>query len=296
MTAFRCAETSLSRSEPLIGTASTVRAFVLVEFPGAWGRDALRDARLPSRVRRRLVAISELGIKTLLIRRHRRTPPTSVRHLFVAYSGPNKSWLETARMDAMDDLLDLDLTAATAGESVGLIPAAAPLVCVCTHGRHDPCCAELGRPLAAELSQSHPDLVWEASHIGGDRFAGNLVILPDGLYYGRVSPDEAPRLVEAHLNGHLDLDHLRGRSRHPFAVQAAECSLRLHLGETRLDALRLAGVRRTSDVWEIDFAVGSRAWRVLVRVGRHEPAQLTCALQRLATAPSFELVDVTELR
>lgn len=280
----------------MIGTASTVRAFVLVEFPGAWGRDALRDARLPVRVRRRLAEISELGIKTLLIRRNRRTPPTSARQLFVAYADPDGSWLETARLDALDDLLDLDLAPVTGGGSVGLLPASGPVVCVCTHGRHDACCAELGRPLAAALSASHLDLVWEVSHVGGDRFAGNILILPDGLYYGRVSPQSAPRLVEAHLNGHLDLEKLRGRSSHPFAVQAAEGSLRRHLGETRIDALRLAGARRSSDVWEVDFAVGPRTWRVLVRVGRHQPAQLTCANERLGAAPSFELVEVAELR
>ena len=30
------------------------------------------------------------------------------------------------------------------------------------------------------------DEVWECSHIGGDRFAGNLVLLPDSLYFGAL--------------------------------------------------------------------------------------------------------------
>ena len=33
--------------------------------------------------------------------------------------------------------------------------------------------------------------MWQSSHIGGDRFAGNVVFLPEGLYYGRVEPAEA---------------------------------------------------------------------------------------------------------
>ncbi len=87
-----------------------------------------------------------------------------------------------------------------------------PVFLACTHGRHDTCCAERGRPVAAALSQTHPEVSWEVSHIGGDRFAGNVLVLPDGLYYGRVSPDTAPALVESHLSGHLTLDLLRGRS------------------------------------------------------------------------------------
>src|ERR687890_196141 len=51
---FRCAAASLARDEPLVGTASTVRAFLLVENAGPWGVDAMRDVRLPEDVKRPL--------------------------------------------------------------------------------------------------------------------------------------------------------------------------------------------------------------------------------------------------
>ena len=47
MTAFRCATASRARGDELAGTASTVRSYLLLEHPGPWGTDALRDARLP---------------------------------------------------------------------------------------------------------------------------------------------------------------------------------------------------------------------------------------------------------
>ena len=53
---FRCATASLGRADPLAGTASTVRAFLLVEHPGPWGADVLRDTRLPDGVGSRLAA------------------------------------------------------------------------------------------------------------------------------------------------------------------------------------------------------------------------------------------------
>ena len=73
--AFRCAAASLGRAEPSVGTASTVRAFLLVENAGPWGTDALRDARLPDEVKDGLRARSAAaGVRALLVRRHRGAP------------------------------------------------------------------------------------------------------------------------------------------------------------------------------------------------------------------------------
>ena len=48
---FRCSLASAQRDDELAGTASTVRAFLLVECIGSWGVDALRDS--PRRLRGR---------------------------------------------------------------------------------------------------------------------------------------------------------------------------------------------------------------------------------------------------
>ncbi|MDP9392751.1 MAG: hypothetical protein M3Q27_00150 [Actinomycetota bacterium] len=53
------------------------------------------------------------------------------------------------------------------------------------------CCAVSGRPLAAALTAAYGDRVWECTHLGGDRFAGNVAVLPHGYLYGRVSPAAA---------------------------------------------------------------------------------------------------------
>lgn len=289
---FRCAAASLDRDESLIGTASTVRAFVLVEFPGSWGREALRDARLPAPVRDHLTQLSRLGVKTLLVRRHGRPTSSARRHVFVAWAGRGASWLESTLLRSIDEVVDLDLSPVSRGGRPGLDPLAEPLICVCTHGRHDTCCAELGRPLAAALSATHPSLVWEVSHVGGDRFAGNVVILPDGLYYGRVPPGHGPRLAEDHLAGRLDLDYLRGRTSSPFAAQAAEILLRKRLGEPGLDAVSLVAAGREDDLWTVELDVRGERWQCTLTAGRSEPAQLTCAVSRLARPPAFRAVSI----
>ena len=68
--------------------------------------------------------------------------------------------------------------------------------------------------------------VWQSSHVGGDRFAGNVVVLDDGVYYGRVEPSDAWPVVEAALERRVHLPLYRGRSCYGFAAQAAEIAVR----------------------------------------------------------------------
>ncbi len=69
---FRCAAASRTRDEPLAGSASTVRAFLLVENAGPWGAEAFRDARMDKAVRDGLCErAARARVRPLLIRRHR---------------------------------------------------------------------------------------------------------------------------------------------------------------------------------------------------------------------------------
>lgn len=253
---FRCAGASLDRGDQLIGTASTVRSFLLVEHPGPWGQVALRDAALPGNLlaalRRRSASAK---VRVLMIRRHRQRGQDGVR-VFAASAHPARPWLETGHLAEHHDVLDLDLESLGAGRSPGLTPHAEPVFCVCTHGRHDTCCAERGRPVAEALTRSHPDQTWEVSHLGGDRFAGNLLVLPDGLGYGRVTPDTVSALALTHLAGRITPGHLRGRSGHPMPVQVAELAVRRELDEWRIDALELAArPEQDGEGWRVRFTV-----------------------------------------
>lgn len=287
---------SLGREEPIVGTASTVRAFLLIEFAGAWGREALTDSRLPDVVKAHLRHEARSnGVKPLLIRRHGRRAAPGLR-VFAAYADPDQPRMETTIVDGTRDLLGLSLAPLGRGESLGLTAHEEPVFLTCTHGRHDTCCAERGRPVAAALSHTHPELSWEVSHVGGDRFAGNVLVLPDGLYYGRVTPENATVLAENHLSGHLTLDLLRGRSGYSFAVQAAECFLRQATGLTGSRALRLVSRRSQEGRWDVHFSDDTgRGWLVRLSAGRRAEELLTCTARHGDAAPAYELIDVTQL-
>ena len=172
-----------------------------------------------------------------------------------------------------------------------------PVFCVCTHGKHDVCCAERGRPVAAALAAAHPEETWEVSHIGGDRFAGNALVLPHGLYYGRLDPVSALTVVGSHLAGQVDPDHLRGRSGLPMPVQAAEIALRTELGETREESVWCEGRRSEGETTVARFRVGGFAsYDVTVRSTRGPgTAQLTCRAVREGPIPRHELVSITRV-
>jgi hypothetical protein len=291
---YRCAAASLLRDEPTAGTASTVRAFLLLEHPGPWGVDALRDARLPDGLGARLARqAADAGVRVLLVRRPGRRPQPGSTAVFAAYAHPHRPWLERGVVADLHEVLDLDLAGLRAGRTAGLARVEESMFCVCTHGRHDACCAERGRPVAAALAAAHPEETWEVSHIGGDRFAGNMLVLPHGLYYGRLDRPSALEVAGAHRAGQLELDHLRGRSGFAMPVQAAEIALRRELGETRGDAVRLVSRQLADGVTDAVFAVGAQQYAVRVRTTRGpEGARLTCKATRDNPLPRHELLGI----
>jgi hypothetical protein len=161
-------------------------------------------------------------------------------------------------------------------------PVDHPLFLVCTHGKHDRCCAKYGRPLYdAVCEQVEDGWAWQSTHIGGDRFAGNLVALPEGVYYGRVEPSEAWPVLEAALDGRVHLPHYRGRSCHGFAAQAAERSVREQTGLLGVFDVKVVAIEREGDAWHAQVEAGGTAYDVDVHREQGEATHLTCSSLQL---------------
>ncbi|WP_460815047.1 sucrase ferredoxin [Nocardioides korecus] len=276
---FRCSVAAEQRGDDLAGTATHVEAFLLVEHHGPWGAAVLRDSRLDADVQAHLSG--HRGLKVLLVRRHDRARRGSAYAVMAAF--PRRRVLVATTVADHRGVLDLDVAAIARGEVPDWDRVEGPAYAVCTHGKHDACCAERGRPVAAVLTGFRPDATWEVSHVGGDRFAANLLVLPEGLYYGRMDPVSAPVLADLHESGRLDLDRLRGRSAVAMSAQHAEITLRRHLGDDRIGSVRF--VR-----WQGSTCVLERAgeqWGVEVTRVVGEPARLTCGAAGPGTAASF---------
>ena len=138
------------------------------------------------------------------------------------------------------DLQGLDVPAILAGDAAyDSYLFEAPLYLVCANGRRDRCCARHGLPvyqaLVAALSSSAEPQVWQCTHLGGHRFAANLVCLPHGLAYGRVRADSALAILDADRSSRIYLPNLRGRVCDKPVVQAAEYYLRQQRGSEGID-------------------------------------------------------------
>lgn len=288
---YRCAAASLTRDEPMAGTASTVRSWLLLEHDGPWGRDAFSDARLPDGLGAALSARCRAsGVRPLLIRRPggRGGSPTC----FAIRSGPASPWIERTNLNRLEDALHIDLEALGRGERLGMEPVDGVVLLVCTHGRHDPCCAERGRPLALSLASTFPEETWETTHVGGDRFAGNLVAFPHGIYFGRVAPDAGEGLVRAYVGGRVSLDHLRGRSCFPMAVQAAEHALRSARGLDRIDDVTVERTSRTGAGLRVTFRVPGGRATVHLATEAGTPVFLTCHSAAEEAPPAYRVLAV----
>ncbi len=266
-------------------------AFLLVEHHGPWGASAPRDSRLPDSVKAHLS--THKNIKVLMARRHHRAHRGSEFRITLCF--PARRLLLTSTFADPEELTRLDLDAVSRGEAPDWERSDGPVYGVCTHGRHDACCAERGRPVAAALTSSHPAETWEVSHIGGDRFAANMVVLPEGLYYGRMEPGSASEVAWLHEAGRVDLGRLRGRSSVPMHVQYAEIALRRHLEEDRLDAVRLVRRAGWTSVFERRADGVAVEWAVTVSRGTQGEGQLTCGVERLSPLPVFDVVSLDRL-
>jgi hypothetical protein len=271
----RCSLRSLAAEEPLAGTASTIRHWLLIEHPGPWGRDGLLDARLPTDVGRDLRALeARSGARVLLIRAPGRKAAGDAGPVRCFAVDTRDAWLGSEVVDRIEETVDLDPLDRTSFRDD---PDGGPLFVVCTHGRRDPCCAERGRPVAAALADRFPDRTWESTHVGGDRFAGNLVAFPHGAYFGRVEPSEAPAIADRYAEGRIgSLDRYRGRSCDPIAVQAAERAVREHLQLDRIDDVAPVDVRRRGDRATVVFTTPTGRRTVRVQRSAQAPMRLTC--------------------
>ena len=284
----RCAPAAERRGDVRFGTASPIPRWLLIEQPGGWGPAALLDSALDRAVGTELIRRWErgAGIRVLLIRRPGRSATPAGKAWAVVDSRAGRERVGWGRWTDPAELLDLPVGAA-AGEPGG------PLYLVCVHGRHDPCCAIRGRPVAEALAAARPGAVWECSHVGGDRFAANLVALPHGFFYAHVGTGTAVEVAAAYERGEVRPDLLRGRSAFAPPAQAAQHYARLELAEHAVDALRPLGMARLSEhAWRVRLASPPGTLLVTVRAGLAPPVRLTCASTRAERPRAWELVGI----
>ncbi len=247
----------LNSAESMWGTAAQVDVWLLLEYKPAWQAKVLADNDLAEQTRNWLAqSISRLSDAGYKVRPQFVRQPeldrddsrllVAVSERLLEFSGTGYDFLQSL------DLLEIVQNAHAYPQ------LEQPRYFVCTNGQRDLCCSRFGLPSYAALRERLGDRVWQVSHLGGHRFAPNVLVLPAGVLYGRVDVEYVSEFLQATESNTLDFSRLRGRSRYPAHVQAAEASL----GVSGLKLLHVAGDDTAA---EVIFATPQESLKVAVQ-------------------------------
>lgn len=293
-----CSALARYTGEQIAGTAGRTTGWLLIEHAGPWRHPAFASPGLDRTAVSALAArIAGTGVKPQLIKRPGNTAragaPAGRLRAYYAHVSRTRPWVRRVDFEELSDLLAYDVTAVERPEPPAFgVPVDHTLYLVCTHAKKDPCCAVLGRPVAAALAGGEAE-VWETTHVGGDRFAANLVTLPQGVYFGRLEPESAVRAVSAFERGLVVAENYRGRCSDSSAAQAAEAALRARLGTVGLDAIAHLCEEETADGVRVTLAHDGGLYTVSVAAVEGEECPTTCS----ALSPSRPVHHrVTEIR
>jgi hypothetical protein len=294
--AFRCAVQAERRGDSMLGTAPPHARVLLVHQPGPWGPRGLLESRCDPEVARRIdVAAAGMGMRLQAIRppgKHEVGKPAGGYRVGIADTGarpPTITWWRT------DDLAEIasELESGWPRRPPAEI-SSAPVFLVCAHGRHDACCALRGRPVAQALQRVRPGRVWETTHLGGDRFAANLLILPTGELYGRVPPAIATEFADRVDAGEVVTALMRGRIGLSPIAQAALIYAHDRLGIVARDALAVTSLERIdAELAQVTVTTPHGTVVVTVTVETNAAAQLTCRGPQGARAREYRGVAIT---
>lgn len=284
-----CSDQSLARDDPMYGTASAGSAWMLLELSGGWGPSAFLQSPScidPGLGRAIVRRVETARMRIAAIRRPGRRSDTPRWRWFVAHTEVGGEGLYRGEVDDPRDFLEVALDGSDGELTTD------PLVAICAHGKHDQCCAVRGRKACQAIAAEYPEITWECSHLGGDRFAATMLILPAGLCYGRVDSADSVELVRRYLDGRVDNRFLRGRTSLPHAVQAAQYFVRDAFGDDRIDALHPLDVERGDHEIKVVLDADAGPLEVVLREDMSEPLLSQCHAQVTGRVRIFRLVSI----
>lgn len=283
-----CSLMSSASGEHLYGTALEVKNWFLLEYPGTWKKDALAESSLPEEAKERLgdFASSFEESRVQLIGGRGRIRDGKIG-FYYARSSEFSPKLYRFDLGRYDDLLDLDIAKLAETGEIEKFASDEKLVLVCTHGARDGCCAALGSPVFREISAKGGISAWRTTHVGAHRFAANLVMLPEGVYYGRVTPQNLDEVISSHLRGEIFLDCYRGRSCFSQTSQVSDYFLRKETGRLGIYDIRWEfekdraeytavefGVEGESTVYSVNTVVMNQVLKIRTSCGDSETSEL----------------------
>lgn len=255
-----CSEASLAAGLPLIGSAGCHETILAFELAPPWSARLVGsragDEGLDAAITR--IAAGAKGVRLLALE----PASTGGESRVLCFRRGDSPFREHRRDEFLvprgslaGALEELAFEGECSASPAILDDGATRDLLVCTHGTRDACCGRLGYPLYRELaalaaaSRSGESAgtvrVWRSSHLGGHRFAPTLLDLPSGRLFGRVSIEDARRILDGGEDLAARVEKVyRGRTALPEAAQVVERALWMHVGAAFQTAALTADVQR----------------------------------------------------
>ena len=193
-----CSVLSRNSAEPLAGSAPFARHFVFITWPKKyWQYEALEaKGGFPQGLKKWMKEQSEVNGKISIRLVSRAGLGQDKVEIYIypekyCYSNVLPSQIPAVLESYFRDGITTAFSPA---------PIEGEQIFICTHGRHDKCCAKFGQELADKMRyhvsrQKTAVEVWDSSHLGGHRFAATMIDFPTGRAYGHLSADELPNYL-----------------------------------------------------------------------------------------------------
>jgi hypothetical protein len=288
-TAIACRDSASDRNEPLWGTADQVDAWLLLEYRGDWSQKAIADNALDSTTDRwlkeTLRGLVSQGLRPRLL--FVRQPEAEQDRVTVMLNlcGRPQPVLYRRDVGSYAELQHVDFVRMAAEPALPAFqPQSAGLYLVCTNAARDQCCGRYGVPVYLALRERLADRIWQCTHVGGHRFAPNVLYLPSGTLYGRVNLGDLDRFVSAVEAGRVPAEWLRGRTANAYHVQAAEAML----GDGAGPAVLIHEESIGPDRWRVQLRRDGRMYELTVGLG--DPIDVLASCRDDAPKPIRPLI------
>lgn len=247
-----CSEISLDSKEQLFGTSPRVNFWILIEYCSEWDENVLKSIDISHEVKLKLseLLLSNDYTRLQWIKNNEQRNEKLSFYLIESTESSKSVYKKT--LTGYEDILRLNLNNIVTNSN----RSETPLILVCTHNSYDACCGKLGNEVFQYIFAESGFEVWQTTHLGGHRFAANILFLPNGIYYGRVDKSDFEILKSDFMKNRMTINNLRGRSFYEKYTQAADYYLRLKIGNVDIHSLHyISSVHSDENIICVNFMI-----------------------------------------
>lgn len=290
-----CSLNSINSDEKIFATASHFTKLLLVEYNFPWAENPLLENQLSVEVNNFLNQINNPKSLTRVLFIKNKIKSKNLISVFAINNIATEPFTNYFSFSDYNSILNINEREFFSAKNQTRFDE--PLYLVCTNGKKDKCCSKFGIPIYKQLLLLNPN-VWECTHVGGDRFAPNVIHLPYCYFYGQLSINSVNEFYLTTSSKKIFTQNLRGRSAYNKKSQAAEFFLRKELDDNNFESTKIVSIETESgNEFAIKFFYTPLQRHFIVRSSFHQTTEkyfLTCNGKRKHPKTIFKLVSINE--